>query len=60
MPPDHRIIEVSGQIRWSDLCGIDDQNKPVGLGICFMEISESDRTYFLEVIKKHTESGPDG
>jgi hypothetical protein len=60
MPPDHRIVEVSGQIRWSDLCGIDDQDKPVGLGICFMEIDESDRAYFLEVIKKYTGSGQGG
>jgi hypothetical protein len=53
MPPDYRIVEVTGQISWSDLCGIDDQNKPVGLGICFLEIDASDREFFLQVIEKH-------
>jgi c-di-GMP-binding flagellar brake protein YcgR len=56
MPPDYRIIEVSGQVSWSDLCGIDDQNKAVGLGLCFMEIAESDRQYFIEFIRQHTDS----
>ncbi|MCF8052497.1 MAG: PilZ domain-containing protein [Desulfobacterales bacterium] len=56
MPPDYRIIEVSGQVSWSDLCGIDDQNKAVGLGVCFMEIAESDRQYFVEFIRQHTGS----
>jgi hypothetical protein len=56
MPPDYRIIEVSGHVSWSDLCGIDDQNKAVGLGICFMEIAESDRQYFIEFIRQHTGS----
>ncbi|MGD8368278.1 MAG: PilZ domain-containing protein [Desulfobacterales bacterium] len=53
MPPDHRIVEVTGQITWSDLCGIDEQNKPVGLGICFLEIDPSDREFFQKVIEKN-------
>ncbi len=57
MPPDHRIIEVAGRISWSDLCGIDEQNKPVGLGICFLEIEETDRAFFLSVIEKNARKG---
>jgi hypothetical protein len=53
MPPDHRIIEVSGKVTWSDLCGIDEQNKAVGLGICFLEIAESDRQFVVELIRRH-------
>jgi hypothetical protein len=54
MPPDHRIVKVSGRVRWSDLCGIDDQNKPVGLGICFLEIDNADRTFFRRMVADNT------
>ena len=60
MPPDYRIIEVSGKVSWSDLCGIDDQNNAVGLGLCFMEIAESDRQFFADFIRNQAASGTSG
>ena len=55
MPPDHQIIEVFGRITWSDLCGIDAENTTVGIGLCFLEISQVDRDYFTQVVTENTE-----
>ena len=56
LPPDHQIIEISGRITWSDLCGIDAENTTVGIGLCFMEISKADKEYFTQVVAANTES----
>jgi len=56
MPPDREIIEVSGRITWSDLCGIDTENTTVGVGICFLEISQADRDYIVEMVTVNTKA----
>ena len=56
LPPDHEMIEISGRITWSDLCGIDTENTTVGIGLCFMEISKADKEYFTQVVTANTES----
>lgn len=48
-PPDGNLIEVTAQVVWSDLEGIDTdnpENRVVGMGLCFVEISDRDRRYF--------------
>ncbi|MBU1182170.1 MAG: PilZ domain-containing protein [Pseudomonadota bacterium] len=49
-PVNHGALEVTGKVMWSDLYGIDGDNKMVGIGICFIEISEKDRLFFNEVM----------
>lgn len=56
LPPNHHIIEISGRITWSDLCGIDAENASVGIGICFLEISKADQDYFNQVVIDNRES----
>lgn len=52
-PPNHSPLEVTGKVVWSDLYGIDGDNKTVGIGICFIEISEKDLLFFKEVISEN-------
>ncbi len=53
MPPNHQTIQVTGKVIWSDLYGIDEKNTSVGLGVCFVEISEEDRHFFNKLISAH-------
>jgi Tfp pilus assembly protein PilZ len=50
-PPNYEPIEITGKVVWSDLYGIDG-NKTVGIGICFIEISEKDRIFFCKMISE--------
>ena len=50
LPPDHQIIEIAGKAIWSNLYGVDDNDATVGMGICFIEISENDREFFNDII----------
>lgn len=52
-PPNHPAVGVSGKVVWSDLYGIEDDDTTVGMGICFVEISEEDRKYLREVVSAH-------
>ncbi len=52
-PPDHSAVGVSGKVIWSDLYGIEDDDTTVGMGVCFVEISEEDRNYLEEVVSTH-------
>ena len=52
-PPNYGALEVAGKVVWSDLYGIDGDNKTVGIGICFIEISEKDRLFFNQVISEN-------
>ena len=52
-PANHGALEITGKVVWSDLYGIDGDNKTVGIGICFIEISEKDRLFFNEVIAEN-------
>ena len=49
-PPDHPTIQVSGKITWSELYGIDEEDKSIGMGVCFVEISENDQHFLDEFI----------
>ena len=48
--PDKQSMVISGRIIWSDIYGIDDQNSTYGIGLCFIKISEQDRSRFLDLI----------
>jgi Tfp pilus assembly protein PilZ len=51
-PANYGAIEVAGKVVWSDLYGIDCDNKTVGIGICFVEVSEKDRLFLNEVMSE--------
>jgi len=55
LAPDERIIKVDGKVTWADLCGIDEQDKAVGMGLCFIELSDEDRDYLTEMIASLSE-----
>jgi hypothetical protein len=50
LPPDHQAIGVSGKVIWSDLYGIDPNDTAVGLGLCFVKISDEDRKVFEDAV----------
>ena len=50
LPPDGQAIGVSGKVIWSDLYGIDPNDTAVGLGICFVSISDEDRKVFEDAV----------
>jgi len=52
-PVNYGAIEVAGKVVWSDLYGIDGDNKTVGIGICFVEVSEKDRLLLDEVMSEN-------
>ena len=45
IPPDHKIIDVTGKVVWSDLYGIDENKTAFGMGICFVKIPNNDHNY---------------
>ncbi len=49
-PPDQQSMVISGQVIWSDVYGIDDQNSAYAIGLCFVKISDEDRSRFLDRI----------
>ena len=50
LPPDGQAIGVSGKGIWSDLYGIDPNDTAVGLGLCFVRISDEDRKVFEDAV----------
>ena len=54
-PPDRGLIKVTARVIWSDLDGIDMENRVVGMGLCFAEISNADRRNFEEALSSHLE-----
>lgn len=49
-PDEQQSIVVSGKVIWSDVYGLDDQNITYGVGVCFVKISDEDRSRFLDLI----------
>lgn len=49
-PDEQQSIVVSGKVVWSDVYGLDDQNITYGVGVCFVKISDEDRSRFLDLI----------
>ena len=52
---DDQIIQIAGKIVWSDLYGVDDDETAIGMGICFVEVSDKDRHIINHVISSHTD-----
>ena len=52
-PPDHSAVGLSGKVIRSDLYGIEGDDTTVGMGVCFVEISEQDHNYLEEVVTAH-------
>ena len=50
-PPDMESIEVKAKVVWADLSAFDIDNNPVGMGVCFVEISEEDRNRFEQALE---------
>ena len=50
LPPDRQAIGVSGKVIWSDLYAIDPNDTAVGLGLCFVRISDEDRKIFEDAV----------
>jgi len=53
IPLNHQAIEVTGKALWSDFYGIDNENTTLGMGICFVKISDKDRHYFKDMLSVH-------
>jgi len=51
-PPDRELIKVKAKVIWSDLDGIDAENRSVGIGLCFVEISDADRALFDSAVSE--------
>ena len=54
LPPNHELIEFTGKVLWSEFYGLDDQNSPCGMGICFVEIAGKDH-HFLTRLESELE-----
>lgn len=57
-PPTQDLIAVTAKVVWSDLDAIDTENpenRVVGIGLCFVEISEEDLQKFETAYDDHTE-----
>jgi len=50
LPPDHEVVEVKGKIVRSDFYGLDENETPICIGICFVEVSEEDRLFWENLI----------
>lgn len=55
MPPNHQAMNVVGKVIWSDLYAIDEENTTLGMGLCFVKISDGDRHFLKDVASVHPE-----
>ncbi|MBW1911708.1 MAG: PilZ domain-containing protein [Deltaproteobacteria bacterium] len=55
-PPNHRNIEITCKVIWSNLYGIDDDKSAYGMGFCFVQVSDKDRHFLSDAISAHHES----
>jgi len=53
-PQNHKIIQVAGKVIWADLYGIDRKNTTIGMGICFVEVSDEGRITINDLISSLT------
>ena len=49
-PPERDLIKARAKVIWSDLEGIDTDNRPVAMGLCFVEIEAEDQQVFEAAI----------
>ena len=47
--PGDLVVKVSGQVVWSDLCGMD-SDKVVCMGVCIAAIGEKDRQLIEDIV----------
>lgn len=52
-PPDHPEMNISGEVIWSDLYGIDDRDDTLCMGICFLKISDADRLFINNIVTEY-------
>ncbi len=45
MPPGHNPIGIAARVIWSDFYGLCEDNIPVCIGVCMLEISDEDRQF---------------
>jgi hypothetical protein len=50
MPINHSEIEIRGRVVWSDLYAIDENDKTIGMGICFVALSDDEQKKLNEII----------
>ena len=53
IPPNHKIIDITGKVVWSDLYGIDENNTAFGMGLCFVKIPNSDHSSLENIVSGH-------
>ena len=49
-PTNSPEMEFTVKVIWSDLYGIDDQDRVVAVGVCFAQVSKGDRQFFQDVV----------
>lgn len=54
-PPDRPPLGVTGKVVWADRYGIEGEDTTVGMGVCFLEISEEDRQFLRDLVAAHLE-----
>jgi len=54
-PPDRALIKVTARVVWSEPDGIDLEHRAVGMGVCFVEISDDDCQLFEEALSGNLE-----
>ena len=52
-PPEHAALDVTGRVTWSNLYGMEDGHTPVGMGICFVELSGEDQVFLKQIVSAH-------
>ena len=57
-PASHPKMEVTAKVVWSDLYGIEEGGAVVAIGVCFVQISRSDRRFFTDVISTEMKEDP--
>ena len=49
-PQNHPILQIAGKVIWADLYGLDRKDTTIGMGICFVEVSDEDHRIIKELI----------
>ena len=52
-PPNHKNIELTCKVIWSNLYGVDDEKTAYGMGFCFVQVSDKDRHFLSDAISGH-------
>lgn len=55
IPPNHKAIDVTGKVIWSNFYALDDEKTALGMGICFVKISADDRHFLIDIVSAYPE-----